>query len=34
MTANLKSAIVFGLGLVLGMAMGNSALTWAKSKLS
>ena len=34
MTKNLKSAVIFGVGLVIGMALGNQALTWTKNKLS
>lgn len=34
MSKNLKSAVIFGAGLALGLALGNSALSWAKSALS
>ncbi len=34
MTKNLKTAVIFGVGLVLGMAVGNSALMWTKRTLS
>jgi hypothetical protein len=34
MTQNLKSAVIFGVGLALGIAIGNQALDWAKSKLA
>jgi hypothetical protein len=34
MSTALKQAIIFGVGLALGMALGNSALAKAKSYLS
>lgn len=34
MSANLKNAVIFGVGLAIGLALGNSALTWTKSALS
>jgi hypothetical protein len=34
MSSNLKSAVIFGVGLAIGMAVGNSALAWTKRTLS
>jgi hypothetical protein len=34
MTTNLKTAIIFGAGLALGMAIGNAVLAKARSTLS
>jgi len=34
MSTNLKQAVIFGAGLAVGMAIGNSLLAWTKSKLS
>lgn len=34
MSTNLKHAIIFGAGLAVGMAIGNAALSWARSQLS
>jgi hypothetical protein len=34
MSTNLKQAVIFGAGLAIGLAIGNSALGWAKRTLS
>lgn len=34
MTKNLKSAVIFGAGLAVGLAFGNAFLAWTKRTLS
>jgi hypothetical protein len=34
MTKNLTAAVIFGVGLAIGLALGNNALGWTKRALS
>jgi hypothetical protein len=34
MSTNLRTAVIFGAGLAVGMAIGNAALAWTKRTLS
>ena len=34
MSTNLKQAVIFGAGLAIGMAIGNSVLAWTRRTLS